>query len=292
MTAPHPTSDLTPALRRRLRRPRRHAPVTIWVAGIFLAAVMVLVVAADWLVPDAMAQDVPLGSTPAGTPGHPLGTDDLGRDILSMSLAGARLALVGPIVIAVGSLLLGLVLGSLAGYLGGWVDGIVSRWADLVLALPGLLLAIVVAGVMDGGYWMTVSLLILLFSPSDIRIIRSAVLGERHKPYIEAPQVLGLSTPRIVVRHVWPNIAPIVGANFFLNIAYALVALSSLSYLGLGVAPTDADWGRQLSDARNLLFSNPAAVVVPGLLIIATATAINLLGDRVADRHSLPEVVR
>ncbi len=262
----------------------RRTPVTVTLAAVVVAVVVVWVVFAPWIVPDAMAQDLLLGTTPAGTPGHLFGTDDLGRDILAMTIAGSRSALVGPLVIAAGSVLVGVVLGSLAGWSGGAVDAVVSRWADLVLALPGLLLAIVVAGIVDGGYWVTVVLLLVLSSPADVRIVRAAVLQERHKPYIEAPQVLGVSSTRIVVRHVLPNVRPVVLANLFLNVAYALVSMSALSYLGLGVSPADADWGRQLSDARNLLFTNPAAALVPGVLIIVTSTAINLLGDWVSDR--------
>lgn len=267
--------------------PRRQLPpLSVLIAAVVVAVVVVWVCFAGLIVPNSMAQNLTLGATGAWTPGHVFGTDDLGRDVLAMAIAGARSALVGPLVIAIGSAVVGIVLGSLAGYAGGWIDAVVSRWTDLVLALPGILLAIVVAGVVDGGYWATVALLIVLFSPSDIRIVRAAVLQERHKPYVEAPTVLGISRPRIVVRHILPNIRAVVLANLFLNIAYALVSMSSLSYLGLGVSPAQADWGRQLSDARNLLFTNGAAAIVPGVLIIATAGAINLLGDWFADRSA------
>jgi peptide/nickel transport system permease protein len=262
----------------------RRLPATAWVSAAIVAVTVVWMVAAPWIVPDAMTQDLALGVTPAGTPGHPFGTDDLGRDILAMTIAGARSAVLGPVVIALGSTTLGVVLGSLAGWAGGFLDAVVGRWTDLVLALPGILLAIVVAGLVDGGYWVTVALLVVLFSPTDVRLVRAAVAAERVKPYIEAPRVLGLPAGRIVARHVLPNVLPVVLANLFLNTAYALVSMSSLSFLGLGVSPAAADWGRQLSDARNLLFSNPAAAIVPGVLIIAVSTAVNLLGDHLAGR--------
>ncbi|WP_425955822.1 ABC transporter permease [Xylanimonas sp. McL0601] len=265
-------------------RALRRVPPTAWAAFVVVAVVAVWAVAAPWIVPDATAQDLVLGVTPAGTPGHLFGTDDLGRDILALTVAGTRSAVLGPLVIAAGSTALGVVLGSLAGWAGGWLDALVGRWTDLVLALPGMLLAIVVAGLVDGGYWVTVALLVVLFSPADIRLVRAAVAAERGKPYIEAPRVLGVPAARIVVRHVLPNVRPVILANLFLNVAYGLVSMSSLSFLGLGVSPASADWGRQLSDARNLLFTNPAAAIVPGLLIIAVSTAVNLLGDRLADR--------
>lgn len=222
---------------------------------------------------------------------HPFGTDALGRDVLALTVAGTRSALVGPLVIALGSMSLGLLLGAPAGYRGGLLDSLVGRWCDLVLALPPILLAIVVAGVIGGGYWVSVAVLVVLFSPSDTRMIRSAVLATRHRPYLEATRVLGLSTPKVLVRHVLPNIAPIALTNVFLDVAFALVAMSSLSYLGVGVAPGAADWGRQLSDGRDLLFSNPAASVVPGVMIIVAAVAANVVGDWLADRFGVGEAV-
>ncbi|ACZ32168.1 binding-protein-dependent transport systems inner membrane component [Xylanimonas cellulosilytica DSM 15894] len=285
---PTPTADPAVPRRRGWLRAARRTPVTTVLTSVVAAAVLAVVVVwavgARWIVPDALAQDLVLGVSPAGTPGHLFGTDNLGRDVLALTVAGTLSAVLGPVVIALGSTALGVLLGSLAGWNGGRLDAVVGRWTDLVLALPGLLLAIVVAGILDRGYWVTVALLVLLFSPTDIRLVRAAVSAERGKPYIEAPRVLGIRAPRIVLRHVLPNVRPLVLANLFLNVAYALVAMSSLSFLGLGVSPGSADWGRQLSDARGLLFTNPAAAIVPGIAIIAVSTAVNLLGDRLADR--------
>jgi peptide/nickel transport system permease protein len=233
---------------------------------------------------EALAQDILLGDSPAGTPGHLLGTDELGRDVLRLTVAGARSALVGPLVIAAGSMVLGLVLGLLAGQAGGWIDWLISRYTDLTLALPSLLLAIVAAGVIGGGYWVSVGVLIVLYSPYDIRLIRSGVLQQVHQPYIEATRVLGLGRARVLFGHILPNVRGLMFANLFLNVAFALVSLSALSYLGLGVSPQEADWGRQLSDARDILWTNPAASLVPALAIVATAMAINLVGDWLAER--------
>ncbi len=266
----------------RATRALRRLPGVVAVSALVLLAVVVLVVLP--VAQGALAQDITLGATPAGTPGHVLGTDSLGRDVLALTLAGARSAVVGPVVVALGSMLIGVVLGTLAGYRGGWVDAVVSRYVDLTLAMPALLLAIVVAGVVGGGYWVTVAVLVVLFSPGDTRLVRSAVLQHAHRPYIESTRVLGLPAWRVMTRHILPNVRPLVLTNLFLNVAYALVSMSGLSYLGLGVAPGDADWGRQLADGRAILFDNPAASVVPGLAIIVTATAVNLVGDWLAER--------
>ncbi|MEV1204014.1 ABC transporter permease [Microbispora rosea] len=258
---------------------KRRPPVVAIMSAVVLAAVAVCAAGRELLAPHALDQDVYLGVVGAGVDGHLLGTDQLGRDILQLSLAGARSALAGPIVVAVGSMVIGVLLGTFAGYRGGIVDMLAGRYADLLLALPSVLLAIVVAGLVGRGYWVTVAVLIVLFSPSDVRLVRGAVMEQTPRPYIESARILGIRPTRIMFRHIAPNIVPIVVANLLLNVAFALVALSSLSYLGLGVPPGAPDWGRQLADGRALLGDNPLASVVPGVLIILTATAVNLLGD-------------
>jgi peptide/nickel transport system permease protein len=238
------------------------------------------------LFPNAMQQDILSGLLPPGSESHPLGTDELGRDILAMTVAGAASALIGPLCVAVGSMVLGVVFGTIAGYQRGSLDFVISRFTDLFLALPVLLAAIVVSGVFGGGYWVTVILLILLFSPSDIRIVRAGVLEQSARPYIEAARMLSLSRWRVMFRHILPNVSTLVITNMMLNVAFALVAFSSLSFLGVGVPLGTADWGRQLTDNRAIMFDNPAAVMVPALLIILVASAVNLIGDWAGQRLS------
>jgi len=217
---------------------------------------------------------------------HWLGTDDLGRDIFSRTVAGARSAVVGPLIIAVGAMLIGAVLGLLAGYNGGAVDSGISRWVELVYALPALLVAIVVVGVFGGGYFLAVFLLVILFSPVDTRIARGAALDQRSRPYVEAARLLDLPRWQIMYRHIWPNVMPYSLANAFLTFAFALVSLAALSYLGLGVGPGAADWGRMLSESRTLLFDNPAAAIAPGVAIALTAVSVSVLGDWLSERFS------
>lgn len=264
----------------------RRVPLTPVLCAVPLLVIAFFVVAGAWLAPHATQQDVLLGVVGPGMSGHVFGTDLLGRDILGLSVAGARSAIVGPVVIALGSMLIGMVLGTLAGYHGGWLDLLLSKYADLLLALPVTLIALVVAGLIDGGYWTTVLVLIVLFSPTDIRLMRSAVMAQSTRPYIESAKVLGLSRWRIMFRHVLPNVLPIAFATMLLNVAFALVALSALSFLGLGVAPGEPDWGRQLSDGRDLLGRNAAAVLVPATLIIVAASAMNLIGDWLQERSA------
>ncbi|WP_062204024.1 ABC transporter permease [Demequina salsinemoris] len=267
-------------------RSRRLPPASVLVSLAVLALALLAVVLGRFLFPDAMHQDILSSTLAPGEDGHLLGTDELGRDVLAMSVAGAASALVGPIIIAVGSMVLGVILGTLAGYERGWLDSVIGRWTDLLLALPVLLAAIVVGGVLGGGYWVTVGLLILLFSPSDIRIVRAGVMEQSARPYIEAAQMLSLSRWRVMFRHILPNVASLVITNMMLNVAFALVAFSSLSFLGVGVAAGTADWGRQLTDNRAIMFDNPAAVFVPAALIVVVAVAVNLVGDWIGQRLS------
>jgi peptide/nickel transport system permease protein len=264
-----------------------HVGVDVWISCFIVAAALFWLIFPQVGGAGALTQHITEGALPPFSDGHIFGTDDFGRDILKLTIAGTRSALVGPIVIATGSIIIGLIFGALAGWFGGVIDWIISRYADLTLSMPSLLLAIVAAGIIGGGYWVSVLVMIILYSPFDIRLVRSAVIAERGKPYIEAALVLKLKTARILLRHIFPNVALIVLVNFFLNIGYAIVSMSSLSYLGLGVSPQDADWGRQLSDARGLIFENTAAILLPGIAIIVTATAVNILGNYLAERGTV-----
>ena len=265
-----------------IQRPK--IQVSVVLSMLLLTFVAVCALLPGVVAPGSTQQDILLGVNGPGVAGHLLGTDTLGRDILRLTLGGTPSAIAGPLVIAFGSMIAGLLLGTLAGYHGGLLDALIARWADLLLALPAVLLAVVVAGIFSGGYWMTVAVLIVLFSPSDIRLIRGAVMEQKTQPYIESAKVLRMPAWRIMYRQILPNVIPVAVANVMLNIAFAIVAMSSLSYLGLGVGPGSPDWGRQLSDGQNILAANPAAIIAPGVMIVATATAINIVGDWLFER--------
>lgn len=274
-----PAPVVTTSSRANGRRRGGLPPSTVLLAGFVVVAVVIAALAGRSVSPaDPDAQDLFAGLTGPG-PGHMLGTDQLGRDIASRTIVGARTAVLGPVVVALGAMAIGNLLGLVAGFFGGWIDSLIMRWTDLVYALPGLLVAIVVVGVLGGGYWLAVALLVVLFSPVDTRIVRGATLEQRRLPYVEAARTLGLPSRRILFLHVWPNVLPLAFANAFLTFAFALVSLSALSFLGLGVAPGTPDWGWMLSDSRNLLFDNPAAAIAPGVALVLTAASINLLGD-------------
>jgi peptide/nickel transport system permease protein len=249
-----------------------------------MAVVVVCAVFGSSIAPDSpFTQRLEIGDQPPST-AFLAGTDLLGRDVLSRVIHGARTALVGPIIVAAGAFAIATLLGLLSGYLGGAVDTAVMRWVDFMLALPGPLVAIVVVGVIGGGYWTAVLVLIILFTAPDTRIVRSTVLEQRPLPYIDAARALGVSKRRILFVHILPNILPLILAYVVLDFAFALVNLAGLSFLGLGVEPGTPDWGRMLFENRNILFTNPLGLLFPAGMIILTAVSMNLIGDWLFER--------
>lgn len=271
----------SPAVRRRVRR---RPSISVILAGAWLALILVLVVAGSSLAPgSADEQDIITGLTgPSGE--HLLGTDELGRDILSRVMAGAQTPVIGAIGIALGAMFISVTFGLIAGYIGGFTESLTMRTVDALLALPALLVIVVIVGSFDGGYTIAVPLLALLAAPWDTRIIRSVTLEQKPRAYVEAAKVMGLSSRKIMVSHVLPNVMPLIVVNLALDFTFGLVSLAGLSFLGVGVSPGDADWGRMLFENRDLLNVNPWAALAPAIVILLTAAAANVVGDWAFER--------
>ena len=272
--------------RRRAIGLRGIPPLFLTISWLVVGAIVFLAVLGPLVEPFDPKDQSLLDTNAAPSAAHWLGTDALGRDILARIIAGADSAITGPLVVAFTGLLAGSGLGILSGYMGGIVDMVIQRLVDFMFALPGLLIAIVIVGVVGGGYWLAVLVLSILNVSGGVRLIRGAALEQRALPYVEAARTLGIPRWRIMYLHIWRNISPIVFANAALDFALALVALSSLSYLGLGSQPGEAEWGRMLSENQSLLFSNPAGVLAPALAIVLFATSVTIIGDWVYDRFS------
>ena len=256
----------------------------IFASTLFVLFIAVLAIFGPLLAPkNPSAQNLTLGISGPSVDAL-FGTDSLGRDILSRTIAGARSAIIGPLLIAVGTAVISVVVGIYAGYRGGLLDSIIMRGVDLAYATPPLLLVVVVVGLLQGGYFVAVAVLILISAPYDIRVIRAVTVEQRALPYVEAARTLGLKQRQIMLRHIAPNVVPFVIVNSCLEFAFGLVTLSGLSFLGLGVPPGTADWGRMLNENRAVLFANAAAVLAPGVLLVLTAAAVNLLGDALGER--------
>jgi peptide/nickel transport system permease protein len=255
------------------------------VAAFVVAAVIVVLGIFGHLVAPQNPSTQNLAEPLAGpSAAHLLGTDALGRDVLSRVIVGTLTALIGPLVIAAGSVIFGNLLGLLAGYRGNLADSLIMRWVDFMWSLPALLVVIVVAGALNSGYWVAVGLLLLLSIPYDARITRAATLEQVQRPYVEAARTLGLSDRRVMFLHVWPNVSTITIPNAFLDFAGALVALSTLSFLGLGSAPGTPDWGLMVAEGQDLLFTNPIGVLAPCVMIVLAAMSMNLIGDWLHER--------
>jgi peptide/nickel transport system permease protein len=268
----------------KARTPRMMVSIGIVICFCIMAVVVVCALFGSSVAPDSpFTQRLQVGDEPPSA-AFLAGTDLLGRDVLSRVIYGAWTALVGPIVVAVGAWMIATVLGLVSGYLGGMVDSAIMRWVDFMLALPAPLIAIVVVGVVGGGYWTAVMVLIILFTAPDTRIVRSAVLEQRPRPYIDAARALGISKTRILFVHILPNVLPLILAYVVLDFAFALVNLAGLSFLGLGVEPGTPDWGRMLFENRTILFTNPVALLLPAAMVILTAVSMNLIGDWLFER--------
>ncbi len=213
----------------------------------------------------------------------PLGTDHLGRDVLSRLLYGARLSIGTAVVATLGISLLGLVLGMLSGYLGGLVDTVISRVVDVLLAFPSFLLALAVTGVLGPGLGNLMLAVVAVSWAGYARIVRGSVLAEREKPYVEAARATGISEWRILWRHLLRNIVGPVVVLTTLDMGAILLGISALSFLGLGVKPPTAEWGAMLSEGRNYLSQAPSMMLFPGAAIFLMALGFNLFGDGLRD---------
>ncbi|MGX7681564.1 ABC transporter permease [Jatrophihabitans sp. DSM 45814] len=266
---------------------KRRLPITVALAALVLLTIVILAIFGRLLAPqDPAAQNLLTTLRPPGN-GHVLGTDDLGRDVLSRIIVGTAAAVLGPIVVATGCVAIGAALGVLAGFRGGAIDIAISRFTDVMYTLPGLLVAVVVVGVAGGGYWLTAAVLLLLSFPFQTRLCRSAALAQSRLAYLDAARTLGLSSTRIMVRHLLPNIAPVLVTTFLLDFTGAMIGFTGLEYLGLGLAPGRPDWGGTIAEGQAYITLNPWISLGPALAIIATATSATLLGDWAYDRLSM-----
>lgn len=210
---------------------------------------------------------------------HLLGTDDLGRDVLSRLIHGTGSTLsAGLIAISVASVL-GVPLGLAAGYLGGWIDAVISRVLDAMLSFPGIIIAIGVTGALGAGLVNSMVAIGIIYSPILARLTRAQSAVVKHELYVDAARCFGAGPSTIMFRHILPNTAPLLIVQIALLFATALLAEASLSFLGLGVAPPQPSWGAMLARAYNYMDLAPEQMYAPGLAILVTAMAFNAVGE-------------
>ena len=222
---------------------------------------------------------------------HPLGLDELGRDILARLLQGARVSLLVGIAVVSVSSTVGMLFGSVAGYFGGRIDDVISRVIDILMAFPGILLAIALVAVLGPSLVNVVIALSIIGWVGYARLVRGQALRSREFEFVQAARASGASAARIVVRHVLPTAIPSVVVQATLGMAGAIIAEAALSFLGLGVQPPTPSWGTMLDAGRAHLFDAPHLTIFPGLAIAMLVLGFNFLGDGLRDRVD-PKMVR
>lgn len=214
---------------------------------------------------------------------HPLGTDDLGRDLLSRIIVGTQVSLFVGISTVVIALIAGLILGVLAGYLGGWVDHVIMRYIDLQWAFPNFIIAVYLVAVFGTGLSNVIVAISLAFVDDFARIARGMVLSIKEEQYVAAARTVGVSDIRIMWRHILPNAAAPIIVQATVSISYAILGEASLSFLGLGVDASTPTWGLILADGRSFISRAWWLGIFPGLAIMLTVLSINFIGDALRD---------
>lgn len=258
--------------------------------GAFLVALLTIVAcAAPWLAPhdpsqaNFMAARLPPAWMEGGDRSHLLGTDQLGQDVASRLIFGARVSLIVGVAGASVAVALGVALGLLAGYAGGWIDRAVTAWTNVLLSVPYLVLVMVVATVLGRSVTNVVLLLGVTSSPVFVRFVRGEVLRAKTLAFVEAQRALGASSVRIAVRHVLPHLLGPLATLATFEASAMIFYEAGLGFLGLSVPPDVPSWGNMLSLGRRFLTTHPWLAVFPGLAIAVTALGINLLGDWMRD---------
>jgi peptide/nickel transport system permease protein len=250
---------------------------------VILMAAMAAVSAGLLPLPDPDAVDTPNRLRPPLAAGHPLGTDEFGRDMLSRIIWGARISLLAGVGTAALAMLVGVGLGLVGGYYSGWLEAVVMRLTDILMAFPYILLAIaIVAGLGPGLRNAMIAIAIVGF-PFYTRLVRGVVLSIRGREFVEAARALGSPDRAILTRHILPNLLSPVIVAFSLDVGAKILATAGLSFLGLGTQPPTADWGSMLATGRQFVILRPHVALLPGLAIFVVVLAFNLVGDALRD---------
>lgn len=274
--------DARPSVWGRFARRFWHNRVGV-AALVFLVLITLATIAAPLIAPDdPLAQDLS-NALQSPSSGHLLGTDELGRDVLSRLLYGGRISLAAAALVVVLAGFIGIAPGLVAGYLGGFVDRFASLITDAVMSIPPLILALGVIAVLGPGLLNAMIPVAIIFAPRFVRIVRGSVIGVKHETYVQAARSIGMTTPRIIWHHVLPNVAAPTIVQASVVAGFAMLAEAGLSYLGLGVQPPAASWGAMIGSASRVVSRDPLLIVWPGLCVTACVLAFSVLGDALRD---------
>ena len=274
-----PESQLRRNLKRFLVNNRLNL-LGVIIVGLFLF----LAVFGELLAPhDPYAADITNSKLLGPSLSHPMGTDELGRDVLSRIMTGTRVSVQVALIVLGFAVTFGTVVGLIAGYWGGWVDEVLMRLTDMFLAFPALILAVAIAASLGRNLRNTMIALATVFWPWYARLVRAQVLSIKEREFVQAAHSIGLSRSRIMLRHILPNAASVIIIQLTLDVGFAILATSSLSFIGLGAQPPSPEWGTMMSTARNYFRDAWWYMAFPGLVLTLTVLAFNLLGDGLQD---------
>lgn len=255
----------------------------LFIFAALAAALILITIFAKYICPyDPYAQDLSQAMQPPSST-HLMGTDTYGRDMLSRVLIGAQTSISSTFVLVAIITVVGTIVGIICGFYGGIVDSVMMRISDICLAFPGLVFAMAVAAVLNGGVRNAVIALALISWPKYSRIARSQTLAMKNLPYVHAAQLAGDTTGQLIFRHILPNIIGPILVTSMLDIGTMMMEIAGLSFLGLGAMPPVAEWGSMMSSGRSMLQTYPWVVLSPGIAIFVSVVIFNLLGDTIRD---------
>lgn len=262
--------------------------VPVAIAIIILLVILILVIIAPIVTPYDPDKIDLMAALQAPGNGHLFGTDHLGRDQFTRLLFGGRTSLINAFLVVLLAMMIGIPMGLLSGYYGGIVDSIWMRVCDFILAFPVLLLAFVLVVALGRGGYIAVIAMAIVYTPGLSKVARSLIITEKTKGYVETCRSESFSNSRIIFKHILPNCIPTLSAEITLDFGYAIVSLTSLSFLGLGVQPPQADWGCMLSESITYIFSNTYLIMGPAIIIVLITISLNILSDGIS-RYLDPE---
>ncbi len=244
-----------------------------------------------WITPyDPVVQDYSV-TLEGPSAAHWLGTDYLGRDMLSRLISGVRVSLFAMSIVLIAALFIGVIIGSFAGYVGGKIELVLISIIDIVLSLPSLIFALAIIGVIGPGYWSMIMALTMAWWANYARMSRAVVISELHQPYIEAARVMGSGHLHIFFRHILPHVLSLVIVYASADAGALVLAIATLSFLGLGVEPPTPEWGQMLVDGMSYLEEYPRLVILPGIALTLVVVSFNLLGEQFA-LQKVPRALR
>ena len=250
---------------------------------IILILLIIIAIAAEWIMPYSYDGIDFLNAYASPSSAHWFGCDELGRDIFSRILYGARYSLAIGIISVSLALVMGSVIGAVAGFYGGMVDNVLMRMLDILSAIPSMLMAIVISSVMRPGFDKCFLAIAVSTMPQYARVLRSSIMSLRNMEYLEAAESINCSNKRIILKHIIPNAFSAVLVTATMNVGTGILMAASLSFIGLGVQPPTPEWGAMLAGARSYIRDYPHMIIFPGVAIMATVLSLNMLGDGLRD---------